>query len=226
KRAASGGLDKVVIVWNLETRKEICRLEGNTQVIQGVAFSPDGQQVISIGSDRKTRWWDVESAQELGRIDSGVHVAELVGDGKHPLCGVDNDIELWDLENKKILKRFTGHTGAVYAFAVSPDGRTLLSAGHENTLRLWNMDSAKEIRAIQAPANNFFYSAIFVDEGRQILAASQDGAIALFDAATGKQLHVFRGHDGHVHSLALTRDRRRVLSGGGDGTLRLWDLTR
>jgi WD40 repeat protein len=226
KRAASAGADRTIIVWDLETRKEVGRLEGHTNTVQSVVFSPDGRRLLSTGFDKTVRLWDIETTRELGVVKTlGIHAVEFLPDGKQALFqSTGGAIYQADFATKKLKRRFVGHAGAVYWLALSPDGRTLLSTGEDYTLRLWDVESGQQIRALQAPAA-YSYCAIFVDDGRKVLSGHMDGAMKLWDVSTGVEVHTFRGHKGHVHSLAATRDGRQVLSGGGDGILRLWDLT-
>jgi WD40 repeat protein len=67
------------------------------------------------------------------------------------------------------------------------------------------------------------WQVVFSADGSQLLSASQDQTLRLWDTTTGKEQHCFRGHTNGINGAALSRDGRRVLSGGDDGTVRLWD---
>ena len=67
-------------------------------------------------------------------------------------------------------------------------------------------------------------SVVFDRDGQQILSASGDTTLKLWDAATGALLRTRRGHDDWVRSIAIRPDGRRFASVGRDSTLRIWDI--
>jgi len=70
------------------------------------------------------------------------------------------------------------------------------------------------------------YSGIFSPDGRQILLSSlYDKTIKLYDANTGMELGAFSGHTSYVYSITFSPDGKQILSGSGDGTVRLWDVS-
>ena len=109
--------------------------------------------------------------------------------------------------------------------AISPDGRTALSGGWDQTLRLWDLASGRELRTFVGHTGVVFSVAISPD-GRTALSGSVDRTLKLWDLGSGKELRTFSEHSGIVRGVAIGADGRTVLSGDVDGTLKLWDLSR
>ena len=115
-----------------------------------------------------------------------------------------------------------GHSAAVHSVAFSPDGRYILSGGHDRTLKLWDVSTGKELRSFGGNIT----STAFSPDGRYILSGSIAGTPKLWDVETGRELHTFDGYPSTVESVAFSPDGRFALSGSrGDYNMKLWDVS-
>ena len=120
--------------------------------------------------------------------------------------------------------------------AISPDGKQLLSGSFDGTMRLWDLQTGKEIKVFKG-TGHFVESVAFTSDGKRavcsygptkVLEARFDEdprcSVRLWDLNTGKELKVFKGHAGPVLSLALSQNGRFLVSGSADNTMRLWEM--
>jgi WD40 repeat protein len=114
-----------------------------------------------------------------------------------------------------------GHTNMVSSVAISPDSRYALSGSHDFTLKLWDVNSGREIRTFQGHSG-FVNSVVFSPDTMYALSGSFDKTLKLWDVSNGREIRTFEGHKGPVTSVAFSPDGRYALSGGGD--LKLWDI--
>ena len=114
-----------------------------------------------------------------------------------------------------------GHTGQVWSAVFSPDGSSIVTASDDQTMRLWDARSGKQLHFIRH--NGPVYSASFSSDGSRIVTASRDRRARVFDARTGRQLTVLEGHEGEVRSASFSRDGSRIVTGSADRTARVWD---
>ena len=143
------GKDSAVRVWDVDTGRQIRKLEGHKGRVLSVAVSPDGRQVLT-GGDTSLILWDAQSGKILHRFSGHSEQLSRVSflpDGNRAVSSsYDKTIRLWDLKSGKELHRFVGHPREVTWFAISPDGRRILSSDfNAHELRIWNLDTGEQI---------------------------------------------------------------------------------
>lgn len=117
-----------------------------------------------------------------------------------------------------------GHTNWVRSIAVSPDGKYILSASQDNTLKLWDINTAKEIKNFSG-YTNWIYSVTFSHDGKYALSGGSDKTLKLWDINSGTEIKTFSGHKDVVHSVAFSPDDKYALSGSWDNSIKLWDVS-
>ncbi|HEX7842651.1 MAG TPA: CHAT domain-containing protein, partial [Kofleriaceae bacterium] len=122
-----------------------------------------------------------------------------------------------------LLSTLAGHAGWVNACAVTPDGRRVLSASWDDTLKVWDL-GAEALLATQVGHAGSVAACAVTPDGQRVVSASEDRALKVWDLETGALLATLAGHAGSVTACAVTPDGRRVVSASDDNTLKVWDL--
>ena len=115
-----------------------------------------------------------------------------------------------------------GHQGPVNRAVYSADGKQVLTASSDNTARIWDAASGKEIRRFEGHGA-MVRSAVYSADGKQVLTASSDNTARIWDAASGKEIRRFEGHGDWVRSAVYSADGKQVLTASDDNTARIWD---
>jgi thiol-disulfide isomerase/thioredoxin/DNA-binding beta-propeller fold protein YncE len=214
-------------LWNVATGEIIRKVEGPGAGPHSVAVSPDGQHVLAGGNDNTIHLYDLDTGQELARLEG--HNDKCSGvfspDGKRVLTySPDNTLRLWDVDGGKLRHKLEGHTDACTG-VFAPDGKQVLSYGADKTLRLWDVATGKQVRLFEGPTDEITF-ATFLPGGEKIVAWGKDRTVRVWEAATGKVLNRFDLGEriGDEMRAALTPDCRRLLTSDDNSTVYLLDL--
>lgn len=140
-RLASGGADRIVKLWNLDTLDRMRTYRGHRDFISALTFAPDGRTLASASLDGSIRLWSTSSNRLQRRLIG--HRGRVGGLSFSPdgttlaSSGADGQLRIWDVARGRTLRTITGHTGAVNAVSFTPDGGRLASAGEDGVVRIW-----------------------------------------------------------------------------------------
>lgn len=120
-------------------------------------------------------------------------------------------------------RNLTGHSDNVWSVAFSPDSRILASGSKDNTVKLWDVVTAPEVRTLKGHTEGVC-SVAFSADARWLASGSHDKTIKVWNVAAGNEVRTLRGSTEPVCSVAFSPDGRWLASGSWDHTITLWDV--
>ncbi|KAB0242961.1 protein kinase [Microcystis aeruginosa EAWAG127a] len=120
-------------------------------------------------------------------------------------------------------KTLTGHSDSVLSVAYSPDGRYLASGSGDNTIKIWEVATGKELRTLTGHSSGV-YSVVYSPDGRYLASGGGDNTIKIWEVATGKQLRTLTGHSSRSLSVVYSPDSRYLASASIDNSIKIWEV--
>jgi WD40 repeat protein len=238
---AAASTDYTIKIWEARNGKLIHVLRGHKDWVRDVSFSPDSQLIVSSGggSDKTLRLWRVNDGQLLKTIknahDDAIEGVSFSANGQLiASASADQTLKLWDVgsifsinttlfeysEHKNILlKTIKGHTSGLHDLSFSSDGKFILSAGHNNLIKLWQLDYIlnKSLKA----SKEIIWDIRFSPDGKLIALTGADKTIKIFNLQ-GQLLKTLTGHKDWIWRASFSPDGKLIASASEDNTAKVW----
>jgi WD40 repeat protein/serine/threonine protein kinase len=212
--------------WQRQTHLELLTLKGHVAQVLSVAFSPDGQRIVSGSRDHTAKVWEAATGKELLTLTghgSMIWSVAFSPDGQRIVTGSgDQTAKVWEGASGKELVTLKGHRNGVRSVAFSPDGQRIVTGSDDRTVKVWEVASGKELHTLKGHSAGI-RSVAFSLDGQRIVTGSYDQTAKVWDAASGKELHTLKGHSGGINSAAFSPDGQRIVTGSDDQTAKVWE---
>ncbi len=213
-------------IWDAANGEIICQLRPSGN-IQHVAFSPDGQRLVTTSSDGTGRVWDANTGNPLTQPlphDDKIRWAEFSPDGKRIVtAGHGNKARIWDSLTGQMISKPIIHPdvlGEKYSVQFGPDGRRVVTAAGQ-AIQVWNAQSGEPLSP-RMEHRGRVTSVRFSLDGKRLVTAVFGGDSRVWDAATGHPLSEPLRHREGCYYAEFSPDGQSVVTASADGTARIW----
>lgn len=228
----AGSLDRSIRVWDLTT-DQVRTLGSHSELVGGLSWSPDGRTLASCSWSGEIKLWDLASGTELPPLPSPVvhRVVLRVSfspDGRYLAAaggGMPNttgSIDLYDVPARKWVRNYRGHSTSVCDVRFSADGRRLVSASFDGTVKIWPVEPAPPYRTLEGH-DQPIWALAYSRDSRQLATGSFDGTAKLWDSASGRMLRSLNIGCPTI-SLAFGPDGYHLATPGPGDSALVWDL--
>ncbi|MFA1545738.1 WD40 repeat domain-containing serine/threonine protein kinase [Actinomadura chokoriensis] len=238
KLLATGHANATVRLWDVESadtrppRRLRTLSGGEGGAVDALAFSPDGR--ILAGPNRL---WDTATGGVLGDLSGaeGVNSVVFSRDGRRVMAGIDGfqgraepgSVRVWDARTRNPIAHVADQGKKTSSLALTPDGRTLVTAGGGAAIRLWDASRVRITGVLDSGRTGDVTEVAVSADGAVLAAAGTDLTVRLWDLATRRVTATLAGTGGPIRGLALAPDGRTVASGSqrrGQAAANLWRL--
>jgi WD40 repeat protein/tRNA A-37 threonylcarbamoyl transferase component Bud32 len=227
RQVAAATLDGSVGVGSVDDPASWRLISKHTKDVWAVAFTPDGDGLVSASFDTTARLHDLRG-RGPARTFIGHRLALLSAtidpSGRWLATGAwDGQVRIWDLTRPDLGLTLEGHRGRVGAVDIGPDATRAVTASHDGTARIWNVADGSMVAVLDG-GHEVVNAAVFSPNGRMIAAATRAAVVELWDLET-EQLVSLDGHSAAVWQVAFDHSGQRVGSTSSDRTARIWSVT-
>lgn len=209
-----------IIFWDIESEKKIKQLKGYR-----VWYSPDSKYIAVEQSDGNTiNLYDAYDWRCINTLecDGIVNSVAFSPDGKYvasALTGLFGEVVIWDIKTGRRVMELDGNY-----VSYSPDGKYLATCSVGGII-VWTVDmTTEDWNGIQVAGYTDFTNAFvgFSPDSKQIISATGDDLIIIWDISTGNIIKKLKGHTGNISSASYSPDGRHIVSASQDSTVRIW----
>ncbi|KAF5630239.1 vegetatible incompatibility het-e-1 [Fusarium tjaetaba] len=250
QRLVSGSFDKTVKIWDMksfsclqtlqahnggvisatfspdESGTVMQTLKGFDGPVRSVAFTANGQHLLSSSEDGLVKIWAVlidSSTPSDGEHYESVQSIAISPDGLRVVsASADETVKIWEAETGACLQKLEGHCGVINFVTFSADNKRLASCSDDCTIKVWDTVVGTCLYTFEDDGR--VHSVAFSADDRYLVSGSNknSGSTAkIWDVATGECLDSFEQNHG-VSSVALSADN--LATGSDDATIRIWTI--
>lgn len=185
-------------------------------------FSPDGRVVAADNmSNSYLRFWRADTGEQIGKLEESIDWLRFSPDSQAmAVLKGKNAIDIYDARTIKIARSLRGHTQDVKQALFTPDGKFLVSISADKTARLWDWRTGEALKTFAGLTDAPTSLAL---DNQTVAVVCNDGAVTLFDVATGKLKRSWSAGKGYAWVLALSPDGRTLATATWEAKTQLWD---
>jgi serine/threonine protein kinase len=200
------------------------RVEGHRGGTNAVAFTDDGDSIVTTGADGTLKLWNAATGAIVRtlELDDGPATSLAVLARRAITGHGDGSIAMWDLDRGDKLGSYRRNEANIWSVAFAGDPSQFLASSHDWAITLWDARTKSEPLHVFEAHENAVQAVAFTQYGPYIASGSADRTVKLWSPVSPAPIRTYRGHRDFVTALAFSPDGKLLASAGLDGSIRLW----
>jgi len=228
----SASADQSIRAWSIKEKRQICRWQGHTGVVRGLALSPDGKALVSCAEDGSVRVWDPQGphgprAYVPLPIPVTRYRAPFTSDSRRLItASPTHPVTIWDVETGREIERIAALGTNNSSIALSPDQRLVAVGSFDGTLKVWDLREQCLLKQWR-PHQPAIYGLYFFDDGKVLASLAvlphQKVDLRRWDVASWREIPFGPIDVNMCYGLAQSSDQRLLALTYADKPVHVWD---
>jgi WD40 repeat protein len=226
---ASASDDGTIQIWDPATGQNQTTISYSNDPearIFALTTDPAGRVLASAGQASDITIWNVPDGERILDIrppdDGFVYTLSFSPNGERLASAGGGSVDVWDVETGRPVTEFAVPGGA-YGASYGPDGDVIASAGGDGVVRLWDADSASQIRAFRGH-EGLAFGVAFSPDGTRLVSSAEDRVARVWDVETGAAIAVLP-QEAPLNDAAFVRGNEYMVTIDSEGVGRVWSVT-
>ncbi len=224
-----------IIIWitflllcnNTFSQKEyiLSVLKGHSAEVMSVAFSPDGNELLSGSADNTFILWDWQQASKKVQVEGHFRPVMAVGfttDNKYLVSAGDRSLKLWNKDGS-LVRQIGSQNTDIWSFGLSPDSKVAVYGSYGKEIKIDSVFQDGQGRVLNGHTKSAL-AVCYSPDGKYVASGSLDETVKLWDASTGNLIRTYHGHAGNIYDIAFSPDSKTFASASLDKTIKLWSI--
>ena len=223
--AVTASNDKTAKLWDTKTGNLIETIAEHKEDVNCAVFSTDGKKIITSSDDGSAIVFDKDShtSRTIFSSDVPVEYAEYNNDDTKIAIITNSVVYIINANNGGTELVINGHDDKITSATFSPDGKAIATSSHDKTIKLWNLQTGKEIHTYEGHSN-IVTDVVFSPDGKFIMSTSSDNEARIWNVGSGKPQDIIQCEMGELSLITYSPDGKYVAALSVMGKAKIWEV--
>ncbi|MBX3418001.1 MAG: tetratricopeptide repeat protein [Pirellulaceae bacterium] len=225
-RIVTGDKSGKLKLWNAKDGRELLEWQGHESDVSDLAW-PDADRIVSVNNKGIVIHWEGRREPPYQKLDSPQYRVPHFAASRNKLVfhDLDGTIHIADPATGKTERELNGHSGEIKSICLSNYGDFVISSGSDGTVRMWDIDSGKQLRQYTELSDLVFTQLLISPDDQHLIGLTDNGTAKMWRIASDEELAQIDISQTILPKISFSPDGLRVAIFGVNAPITIWDVS-